>query len=67
MNQKGKAKKSGGTQIGVRLDEQTVGRLDTLKANLSLPGLDLGRADVARAAIIAGLEVLERKQLRRVR
>jgi hypothetical protein len=58
---KTREKKGGGAQIGVRLPAEVVQRLDSLRVQLSIPGVDLGRADVARAAILAGLDVLEKK------
>ncbi len=47
------------TQITVRVEHDFVARLDALAERLSQPGLALGRADVMRMALVAGVEQFE--------
>jgi hypothetical protein len=55
------AKKSAPIQICVKVDASLVARLDKLVPKISgLLGISAGRADVMRAALIFGVEKLER-------
>lgn len=46
-------------QIGIRLDAETLERIDRLREHPS--GVEIGRADIARACILAGLDVIEKR------
>lgn len=46
------------TNVGVRLDDQTLARLDELESRLSKPWLKATRSAALRAAILAGLDRL---------
>ena len=48
--------------VAVRLDEQTLARVDALIPNLSTPWRAAKRSDVLRALILAGLDVLEQAE-----
>lgn len=45
--------------VATRLPFNLVARLDALAARLSLPGLTVTRAEATRAAVTAGLDLLE--------
>lgn len=59
---KAQDKKADGAQIGIRIDGKTLARLEALRTRPDLPGVTLSFADVARATITAGLDVLEKKR-----
>jgi predicted transcriptional regulator len=46
--------------VATRLPHDLVARLDALAEKLALPGLPVTRAEATRAAITAGIEVVER-------
>jgi hypothetical protein len=46
--------------VAVRLDNETLARLDALKEALSTPWHEATRSDLLRAVILAGLEGLEK-------
>lgn len=48
------------TQVAIRLDADTLARLDALAARLSRPGLALTRTDAIRIALATGLDAAER-------
>lgn len=48
-----------GRMVAVRLDAETLGRVDDLIPSLSVPGVKATRNDALRAVILAGLPVLE--------
>lgn len=47
--------------VAVRLDGETIARLDALLALYALPGRPATRSDGLRAVILAGLEIEERR------
>lgn len=47
--------------VAVRLDGETIARLDALLALYALPGRPATRSDGLRAVILAGLDVEERR------
>jgi hypothetical protein len=51
--------------VAVRLDPETIRRLDALLGLYALPGRAATRSDGLRAVILAGLEVEERRAARR--
>lgn len=51
--------------VAVRLDEQTIARLDALLPLYALPGRAATRSDGLRAVILAGLEIEEGRATRR--
>jgi len=51
--------------VAVRLDENTIARLDALLPLYALPGRDATRSDGLRAVILAGLEIEEGRATRR--
>lgn len=59
------AKTSRTEQLAVRLDHETVGRIDALAKRVSQPGLEIGRADIIRMAIADALPRLEANAARR--
>lgn len=50
------------TGVTARLDDEAIGRLDTLASDLTKRnlGINVSRAAVVKAAILRGLDVLER-------
>jgi predicted DNA-binding protein len=52
----------GSLQTAVRLENETVARIDALAVKLSRPGLTLTRADVFRMALAEGLPILEKER-----
>jgi hypothetical protein len=59
--EKKSASRAGVPQLGIRVDAETLKRLDALRDLPSIPGVEISRADIARAAILAGLDVLEKR------
>ncbi|MGA7742812.1 MAG: hypothetical protein WBP56_20585 [Polyangia bacterium] len=55
------AKKAVAKQIAVRLDAETLRRLDLLAKKLERPGLPVSRTGALRAALAQGIEVLEKQ------
>jgi len=51
--------------VAVRLDTPTIARLDALLPLYALPGRDATRSDALRAAILAGIDVEERRAAQR--
>jgi hypothetical protein len=51
--------KGGRRHVSVRLDDPTIARLDALIPAFSQPWLRAKRSDVLRAALLAGLPVIE--------
>jgi predicted transcriptional regulator len=51
-------------QLTVRIDEETVEKLDALAEKLTRPGLPVSRIDALRVAVATGLEAIanERKK-----
>lgn len=49
-------------QIGVRLDEALIARLDKVASKLSRPGLAVTRTDAVRIALLTGLEAIEKEK-----
>lgn len=49
-------------QIGVRLEEDLVDRLDAVAKKLSRPGLEITRADAIRVVLEAGLAAIEKEK-----
>lgn len=47
--------------VGIRLEEATIARLDALAKALSRPGLEITRTDAARLCIESGLVTEEEK------
>lgn len=56
----GRPKSENDVHVAVRLPQDTLDRADELRGEL-LAGVTVTRSDVLRAAIAAGLEVLEEK------
>jgi predicted transcriptional regulator len=52
-------------QLTVRLDHETVTRIDGLAKRMSHPGLEIGRADVLRMAVADALPRLEAVHFKR--
>jgi hypothetical protein len=50
--------------VAVRLDVETIARLDALRPLYVLPGRGATHSDVLRAVILAGLEIEERRAAR---
>jgi hypothetical protein len=50
--------------VAVRLDEDTIARLDALLPLYALPGREATRSDGLRAVILAGLDIEERRAQR---
>jgi predicted transcriptional regulator len=48
------------TQVTIRLGHDVLARLDAVAAKMTRPGLVVGRTDVLRMAIVAGLPQIER-------
>lgn len=48
-------------QLAVRVEHDTIARIDGLADRLSAPGLKLTRADVVRMALAEGVTVLEQR------
>lgn len=49
-------------QLGIRMDADTVRRLDAAAAKLSMPGLPLTRTDALRMAVMEGLRKIEAEE-----
>ena len=52
-------------QLTVRVEFAFADRLDALAVKLSRPGLELGRADVMRMALVEGVQKLEAEAKRK--
>jgi hypothetical protein len=46
-------------QVALRLPQSCLERADVLLHRVGLPGIHIERADIVRAALIRGLEILE--------
>lgn len=54
--------RSGKTRfLGVRMEPETIERLEKLAKKMSQPGLELSLSDAVRMALLSGLETLEKK------
>ncbi len=49
-------------QVGIRLDEDVLARLDAIAEKLSRPGLELTRTDAIRIALETGLKAIEKEK-----
>jgi len=52
----------GSLQTAVRLENETVARVDALVEKMSRPGLRLSRTDIIRMALAEGLPILEKER-----
>lgn len=50
------------TQVAIRIDDDVLARIDALVAKLSPQGMSMPRAEVIRAALLRGVEALEKSK-----
>ena len=54
--------KSDAVQVNLRIAKKEIGRATALVPKLAIPGINITRTDVLRAAIVEGLRVLESRK-----